>query len=191
MAISLEEQLRILRVTVEADVGAPSQILVTSTGDDDGAPALALGLARAFAAAGRSTALLRLDGAEQRAASALGLRLAELKAQYDVCIVEATRALESSAALDAARIVDGVILVVGMGRRVRRADRDIVPALTRFGARVLGVVAAEPLRLAEIAEAGARDVDFVPSGRSSLHVVMGETTDSPTPADPRMLVLER
>ena len=60
MAITLDEQLRILRVAVEADISPPSQILVASAEENDGAPALALGLARAFAAAGRSTALLRL-----------------------------------------------------------------------------------------------------------------------------------
>jgi|SRR5580658_4151706 Mrp family chromosome partitioning ATPase len=189
MAISLDEQLRILRVAVEADIGSPSQILVASADQDDGAPALALGLARAFAAAGRSTALLHLDATEQRAASALGLRLADLKAKYDVCIVEAAQVLESSVALEAARIVDGVILVVGLGRRVRRADRDVVPALTRFGARVLGVVAAEPRRLAEIAAAGAYDVNIVAPARSGLRVVLGET-ESPTSVEP-LLVLER
>ena len=190
MPISLDEQLRILRVAVEADVGAPSQILVASADESDGASALALGLARAFAAAGRSTALLRLDAAEQRTGSALGLRLAELKAKYDVCIVEAAQVLESSVALEAARIVDAVILVVGLGRRVRRADRDVVPALTRFGARVLGVVAAEPRRLAELLAAGAYDVDIVAPERSSLRVVLGETTESPTAAE-SLLVLER
>ncbi|HTW86153.1 MAG TPA: hypothetical protein VMD91_18925 [Candidatus Sulfotelmatobacter sp.] len=188
MAISLDEQLRILRVAIEAEVGAPTMILVASTDDDDGS-GLGLGLANAFAAAGRTTALLRLDAGEQRPAVALGLRLAELKAEYDVCVIETARILESSVALDAARIVDGVILVVGMGRRVRRADRDVVPALSRFGARVLGVVAAEPRRLAELAAEGAQGVDIVTPGRGSLRVVHGETVPSST--DSHRLVLER
>lgn len=188
MSIPLDAQLRILRVAVEAEVGIPSQILITSASEKDDASGLALGLASAFGASGRKTALMRLESDGSRN-TPLGLRLAELKAQYDVCIVEGPPMLTSSASLDAARVVDGVMLVVGLGRHVIPRDHEVVPVLTRIGARLLGIVATAQGCFAQLGRAGS-DFDVVGAVRKSPRVVVGAECESGFGAESAVRVLE-
>jgi Mrp family chromosome partitioning ATPase len=171
---AVPEEFLMLRVTIEAQIQVPAQVVVTSATPSDGATYVALGLARAFAANGRRTALIDAantqDAPSASPESATGLRSVELarnlhvmtlgktalpagagspkaveslletvRTHYDVAIIDAGPVLSSSAALEMARVASGVLLSVRLGRPARFADGEIMPALARVGARVLGV----------------------------------------------------
>jgi len=151
-----------LRVCLEAQLGIQTCLLVSSAAADDGADDLAAGLARSFAAEGFQTAHVRLVlGAAEfhvatrtakktytgidvsvgsRSAKSLEALIVSTRSRYDVVIVEGAPLPDCEAILQAASIVDGVILAVRAGRQVVRADREIMPLLTGVGARVLGAV---------------------------------------------------
>jgi Mrp family chromosome partitioning ATPase len=67
--------------------------------------------------------------------------IAELKEKYDVVVVQAGPIPSDSAALQFAKVADGVVLAFKMGRKPSRSDRDTLTKLERVSANILGVVA--------------------------------------------------
>ncbi len=140
MNASIEEQLHRLRVIISADMGPAGRLLVTSATAQDEPDLLALCLAHGFAADGRRTALVRLGElpeANGRAKVSLSrqldlvslaprggpgpdstptfeVRLQELRASYEYCIVDGGVLAASATTLEAAHVVDGVIVAAAL-----------------------------------------------------------------------------
>ena len=156
----LEESFRILRLRVEDQAPIPSVVVVTSAQRGDGTTYVAGGLARAFAEFRHRTLLIDAHGAESGAVdhfrgehvARLSVAamftndpndnvvktLADLRAQYDVVIVDAPPVPGSSLALSLARAADGVLIAVRIGRRKSGADTEMMHLLAER--RILGVV---------------------------------------------------
>lgn len=152
-----------VRNQIEAEVQAPSVILITSATAGDGASRTAFGIAAAFASAAQRTVLVEADGeAAVRACpvsngsfSVLSLEtelkplltrrsaesfIQQLRGAHEYILIGAGGLLESRQALMLAPFADAVILSLCIGRQQLAADRAIMKMLERLGANVLGVV---------------------------------------------------
>ena len=135
-----------LRVMLDARLPHAATIVVSSACDGDGQQELANGLVEAFAQAGRRSVLVSLyDGSATPAE--LGKLLADARAEHEVVVVASPPLPTHSAALDACRLADGVLLTVRLGRKIMPADHDTVAYLERAAATVLGVVAMRSMTL--------------------------------------------
>ena len=164
-----EEQFGMLRVAIEAQLEKPMQIAVGTATEQDGGRAVALGLARAFARDGRTTAFVDItngpSGSDRARAPAPGALIAGVdvlsasadvpaflrraKTQYEVTVIDVGVVSSSSASLSATAAADGVILAVLLGRPADDVDRRLPELLARVRAHVLGVVTVSPEWLAD------------------------------------------
>lgn len=145
---------------------ARAMIAVSSARDEDGQSALAFGLARAFADAGRRTVLMSLYdragepayGAEADDLAAWGgafrqasrvpkdvsALVEELRSQHDVVVAVAPPIASDAVSLQTCRLAHGVLLAVRLGRKITEDDQRTVAQLQRVAANLLGVVAMHP-----------------------------------------------
>jgi Mrp family chromosome partitioning ATPase len=173
---SVPEQLRIVKVTIETVLPVPCRIVVISASDTDGTAELAVGLAKAFAASNKRTAVIlaahelhraheknvisdslhsyKIARDDHRAYEAVERIVEDTEAQYSVVIVDGGTVAERSASLHIAAKSDGVLIAVRLGRRVSRADVELPPLLGRVGVRMLGIVTLDPAWLTS-ADAGS------------------------------------
>ncbi len=164
-SLLVSEQLRALKVTIEASLSPPFRIAVVSATEADGTAQLAMGLAQVFAASGFRIALI-LSGAvastesepivlgdclesffvnqdRVTAGDPIDAILLGRKSSYDIIIVDGS-ATASSWSLAIASRVDGTLIAVQSGRRALNADRELIPTLGRIRAKVFGVVTLDP-----------------------------------------------
>lgn len=160
-----ESSFQSLRVMLEAAVPARAMIAVSAARDEDGQSALAFGLARAYADAGRRTVLMSLydragesphGGEDDLAAWGGAFRQAtrvpkdvhalveELRSQHDLVIAVAPPIARDAVALETCRLAHGVLLAVRLGRKITEDDERTVLQLQRIAANLLGVVAMHP-----------------------------------------------
>ena len=167
---ALTAQLQFLCVHLESQLNGPAVIVVTSAEDSDGKSFLAQSLAVAFARAGHRTALLdttdtrkgdleRLAIAGDRvkpdrpvilsnnqgetgiSIDAIANFVASARASFDYVIVETPTLGSDSIGMRYARLSDGVLLAVCVGRRPTDNDVLVAAMLEKAKANVLGVVA--------------------------------------------------
>jgi Mrp family chromosome partitioning ATPase len=167
---ALTAQLQLLCVHIESKLDGPSVIVVASAEDGDGKSFLAHSLADAFARAGHRTALLdatdsrtgdleRLALAGDHAkpdrpvilsnhqgetgisADAIANFVASARASFDYVIVETPTLASDAVAMKYARLADGVLLAVCVGRRPTDNDMLVAAMLEKAKTNVLGVVA--------------------------------------------------
>jgi Mrp family chromosome partitioning ATPase len=197
MESTLKDDLGILRVTVETQLVAPALVVVTSATDRDGAADVALGLARAFASAGRRTALLRVerrDGATagaSRTTSGLNVHCGPLGGGLDSIDLSWRRAADdpSSEALNDlakevrqsydATIVDaGRVTTSSVGLQLA-ACADGVLLAVRLGR---GLVGSDHAVMPLLGRVGARVIGTVTTTAASERRFTGAVSGSLEPA---------
>jgi Mrp family chromosome partitioning ATPase len=163
-------QLQLLRSRVEAELPKPAVILVTSAARGDGKSLVAHSLAESFLRAGHRAALVHLtrsrderpdlpeiasvqDAADTGTGDRVEAMVTKMRAGYDFAVVDGRPLLQDSAAVSLAPLVDGILIVVRVGRPESAADAAMMRTLKRAGARIVGVVAAEAQAIADFGSA--------------------------------------
>jgi Mrp family chromosome partitioning ATPase len=170
----LNSQLQLLRSRVEAELGKPSVILVTSAADRDGTSLTAYSLASCFVKSGHRAALVALtpSGGERHDVTMIDFphqdgsaiereRLAkfveELRSSQDFTVVDAGTLLGSASAMALASMVDGILLAVRVGRAPTDEDELMMQTIAHSRGHVLGVVATSEEAVAEFERMQAGD----------------------------------
>jgi Mrp family chromosome partitioning ATPase len=156
-----------LRVMLDVRLPESAMIVVSSALDEDGRSEVASGIARAFAWAGRSTALINLcDGQGNKSLSTsegehenfsglvveppelppheLSKLIADVRLERGVIVVAGPPVLRDSTSLDLCRVAEGVVLAVRLGRKITPEDEATAAQLRRVNANVVGIVAMRP-----------------------------------------------
>lgn len=149
-----DEVLQSLRILIEAQVELPATLLISAATETDNARHVALGLASAFANAGKRTLLVDVTTRPERIAARdvpfdtvsmlpnrdLRAKLDVLRVDRDITIVHAAPLLSHAAGLELARLADGVLIAVRLKRAIRREDELVKNVLDKLDARLLGIV---------------------------------------------------
>lgn len=164
---AVEAQAQLLSVRVEAELGKPAVVMVTSARSGDGKSLTAYALAESFANCDHRVALLTRSSDEYQQLPIVKIpseetsnvsrdRLAsiveQLRADYDFTIVDA-ETFANRSTIGLARLVDGILLAVRIGRAPTTEDETIVTMIEQFGGRILGVVATEAGTIADFERA--------------------------------------
>jgi len=157
----LHAQAQMLRVRVEAELGKPAVVLVTSAREGDGKSLTAYSLAAALVQCGHRVALVSRSSPEYRelpvvempndlgsARDRLAPFVASMREAHDFTVIDADT-FSKSAALTLANLVDGILIAVRIGRAPTGDDEAIVGMLEQVGGRVIGVVATEASAIAD------------------------------------------
>jgi Mrp family chromosome partitioning ATPase len=154
----LNSQLQLLRSRVEAELGKPAVILVTSAADGDGTSLTAYSLASCFVKSGHRAGLVDLaaGGAEHHDVTTIELphedgsaigreRLAtfvkEMRSSQDFTVIDGGTFLSSASAMALAWMVDGILLTVRVGRAPTDEDELMMQTIAHSRGHVVGVVA--------------------------------------------------
>jgi hypothetical protein len=173
--MSIEDTLQSLRVLIEAQVKIPALLLVSAATNSDCSDAVAQYLADAFGGTGKSTLLVdtsrsRGEKRTEEGAATFDLvkavptrdfhaKLDVLRAGREITILHAAPLLAQPYGLELARLADGVLIAVRLGRAIRREDEHTRRTLEQLGARVLGIIQTSasiakrrPEKIAAVAE---------------------------------------
>lgn len=157
---AMNAQVQLLRSRVEADLGKPAVVMVTSALPGDGKTLTAHSLAMSFGRSGHRVALAgpAAAGADPRCVSVVGLppeegrvterdRLVEFieksRSEYDYTVVDAGTFLRSNTAMALAPLVDGILLTVRVGRAPSDDDELLVRTIDHSRGRIVGVVVTD------------------------------------------------
>jgi Mrp family chromosome partitioning ATPase len=157
---TMNAQVQLLRSRVEADLGKPAVVMVTSALPGDGKTLTAHSLAMSFGRSGHRVALAgpAAIGADPRCVSVVGLppeegrvterdRLVEFiekaRSEYDYTVVDAGTFLRSNTAMALAPLVDGILLTVRVGRAPSDDDELLVRTIDHSRGRIVGVVVTD------------------------------------------------
>lgn len=147
---ALNSQAQLLRARVEAEVGKPAVVMVTSASAGDGKSLTAHSLAYSFANCNHSVALLK---GRHISCDRLAALVEKMRAEYDFTIIDAETFVNSSTVMALARLVDGILLAVRIGRAPIADDETMVEMIEQFGGCIVGVVATEADTIADFERA--------------------------------------
>jgi Mrp family chromosome partitioning ATPase len=161
---ALNAQVQLLRARVEANLGKPAVIMVTSASTGDGKSLIAYSLAGSFANCDHRVALVSRSCEEQSQVSVLEIPsedgrkisrdelaafIEKMRSDYDFTIIDAETFVNSSTAMALTRFVDGILLAVRIGRAPTADDEAMVDMIEQSGGHVVGVVATEASAIAD------------------------------------------
>ncbi len=170
MEAALNSQIQLLRSRVEADLGKPAVVMVTSALPGDGKTLTAQSLALGFGKSGHRVAVAGLSaaGLDQREIAVVSLppedgRVTERerlvafiessRAAYDYTVIDAGTFLRSNTAMALAPLVDGILLTVRVGRAPSDDDELLVRTIEHSRGRIVGVVAIDEKAISEFERA--------------------------------------
>jgi len=169
---AFEVQAKLLRARIEAELGAPAVVMVTSACVGDGKSLTAYSLAESLAACGHSVALvsrsceelqqvaiveMSLNGKYAPSREPLKSFVEGLRREYDFTIIDAETFAASSAVVALANLADGILLAVRIGRAPTANDEVLVEMIERSGGRIVGVVATDSEDIAALERAHHRE----------------------------------
>jgi Mrp family chromosome partitioning ATPase len=153
---ALQAQAQLLRSRVEAELGKPAVVMVTSARARDGKSLTAYSLAAALAKWNHRVALVsrsceeyqqlsvvKIPGDEGNSRDRLAAFVERMRSEYDFTIIDAETFVKNSTVMALVRLVDGILLAVRIGRAPTADDQSMVGILEEFGGHVIGVVATE------------------------------------------------
>jgi uncharacterized protein involved in exopolysaccharide biosynthesis len=136
-------QAQVLRARVEAALGKPAVIMVTSAIAGDGKSLAAYVLAASLEKGNHRVSVMEIPNEEETSHERLSAFVDKMRSNYDFTIVDAASFGKSSSVMSLARLVDGILLAVRVGRAPGDDDESIVSVLEQFGGNIVGVVAAD------------------------------------------------
>ncbi len=162
----LNAKVQLLRTRVEAELGKPAVVMITSARAGDGKSLTAYSLAGCFANCNHRVALvsgsdeehhqlsvLEMPRNENASRNQLATFVEQMRSEYDFTIIDAETFVGSSTAMALSRLVDGILLAVRIGRAPTDDDEAMIAIIERFGGRVVGVVATEADTIADFERA--------------------------------------
>lgn len=164
---AVEAQAQLLSVRVEAELGKPAVVMVTSAREGDGKSLTAYSLADAFAKSDHRVALvsrwseeyhqlpvvkIRSEDTDNFSRDRLAAFVEKTRAEYDFTVIDA-ETFTNRRSVGLARLVDGILLAVRIGRAPTAEDEAMVAMIEQFGGRVVGVVATEANTIADFEHA--------------------------------------
>jgi Mrp family chromosome partitioning ATPase len=166
---TLHAQAHLLRARVEAGVGKPAVILVTSACTGDGKSLTAYSLAASLAKCNHRVALVSPSCEEYHQLSIMQISREEgsshdrltgfvkrMRSDYEFTIIDAETFVKNSTVIALANLVDAILLAVRIGRAPTVDDEAMVRILEQFDVRVVGVVATEDEAIANFSRAQGR-----------------------------------
>lgn len=139
----LNKQAQLLSARVEAELGKPAVVMITSACAGDGKSLTAYLLAASLEKYNHRVSLMEIPNEEETSHEQLSAFLEKMHSNYDFTVIDAATFLKSNTVLSLARLVDGILVAVRIGRAPTADDESMVGILEEFGGNVVGVVAAE------------------------------------------------
>ena len=136
-------QAELLSVRIEVELSKPAVVMVTSARGGDGKSLAAFSLAASLEKCNHRVSLMEIPNEKEASYERLSAFVEELRSNYDFTIIDAATFSGSRAVLSLARLVDGILVAVRIGRAPTAEDRSMVGVLEQFGGNVVGVVATE------------------------------------------------
>ncbi len=140
---TLNTQAQILRARIEAELGKPAVVMITSACAGDGKSLTAYSLAASLERCNHRVSVIEIPNEEGTSHERLAAFVEKMRSNYDFTIIDAATFAQSSCVMSLAGIVDGVLLTVRVGRAPTDDDESVVGMLEQFGGNIVGVVATE------------------------------------------------
>jgi Mrp family chromosome partitioning ATPase len=136
-------QAELLSVRIEVELSKPAVVMVTSARAGDGKSLAAHSLAASLEKCNHRVSLLEMPNEKGASHERLSAVVEEMRSNYDFTIIDAATFSGSRTVLSLARLVDGILVAVRIGRAPTAEDRSMVGILEQLGGNVVGVVATE------------------------------------------------
>jgi len=146
-------QAQLLSVRVEGELSKPAVVMVTSARAGDGKSLTAYLLAASLEKSNHRVSLMEVPNEKEASHERLSAFVEEMRSNYDFTVIDAAAFPKSSTVLSLARLVDGILVAVRIGRAPTADDESMVGILEQFGGNVVGVVAAEAETIANFERA--------------------------------------
>ncbi len=150
---ALNKQAQILSARVEAELAKPAVVMITSACAGDGKSLTAYLLAASLEKYNHRVSLMEIPNEEGTSHERLSAFVEKMRSNYDFTVIDAATFLKSNTVLSLARLVDGILVAVRIGRAPTADDESIVGILEEFGGNVVGVVATEADPIADFERA--------------------------------------
>lgn len=150
-------QAQLLSVRVEGELRKPAVVMVTSARAGDGKSLTAYLLAASLEKANHRVSLMEIPHEKETSHEQLSAFIEEQRSNYDFTVIDAATFPKSSTVLSLARLVDGILVAVRIGRTPSADDQSMVGILEQFGGNVVGVVAIEADAIANFKRALGED----------------------------------
>jgi Mrp family chromosome partitioning ATPase len=145
---TLNMQAQMLRARVEAELGKPAIVMITSACTGDGKSLTSYSLATSLEKCNHRVSVMEIPNEEGASHSRLSAFVERMRSNFDYTIIDAPTFGHSSSVLSLAGLVDGVLLAVRFGRAPTDDDESMVRMIEQFGGSIVGVVATEPEAIA-------------------------------------------
>ena len=126
-----------------SDLPKPAVVMVTSARPGDGKSLVAYLLAASLEKAKHRVSLVEVPNEKEASDERLTTLIEEARSNYDFTVIDAATFSGSRSVLSLARLVDGILVAVRIGRTPSADDHSMVGILEQFGGNVVGVVAIE------------------------------------------------
>lgn len=136
-------QAQLLSVRVQGELRKPAVVMVTSARAGDGKSLTSYLLAASLEGCNHRVSLMEVPDEQEASNERLSVFVEELRSNYDFTVIDAPAFPRSSTVLSLARLVDGILIAVRVGRSPTADDESMVRILEDLGGNVVGVVAAE------------------------------------------------
>ena len=140
---ALDIQAQLLSARVEAELSKPAVVMVTSARTGDSKSLTAYSLATSLEKYNHRVSLMEIPNEEGASHERLSAFVEKMRANYDFTIIDAAAFVKSSAVMSLARLVDGILLAVRIGRAPTDDDESMVLMLEQVGGKIVGVVATD------------------------------------------------
>jgi Mrp family chromosome partitioning ATPase len=140
---ALNSQAQRLSARIEAALSKPAIVMITSAGQGDGKSLTACLLAASLEKSNHRVSLMEIPNEEGTSREWLSAFVDKMRKNYDFTIIDAATYLKNNTVLSLARLVDGILVAVRIGRVPTEDDESMIGTLEEFGGNVVGVVAAE------------------------------------------------
>jgi Mrp family chromosome partitioning ATPase len=150
---ALSRQAQLLSARIEAGFSKPAVVMITSACAGDGKSLTAYLLAASLEKYNRRVSLMEIPNEEGASREHLSAFVEKMRSNYDFTVIDAATFLKNNTVLSLAPLVDGILVVVRIGRTPIVDDESMVGILEEFGGNVVGVVATEADAIANFARA--------------------------------------
>jgi Mrp family chromosome partitioning ATPase len=140
---ALNSEAQLLSVRIEGALSKPAVVMITSASAGDGKSVTAHLLAGSLEKCNHRVSLMEISNGNDTPREQLSTLVEEMRSNYDFAIIDAATFPKNSTVLSLARLVDGIVVAVRMGRAPTADDECMVRILEQVGGNVVGVVATE------------------------------------------------
>jgi Mrp family chromosome partitioning ATPase len=150
---TLNTQAQVLGARIEAELGKPAVVMVTSASAGDGKSLTAYSLAASLEKNNHRVTVIEIPNEGGNSHERLSAFVEKMRSNYDFAIIDAATFGQSSSVMSLAGLVDGILLTVRFGRAPIDVDASMVGMLEQCSGNIVGVVATEAEAIANFERA--------------------------------------